>query len=125
MIEQEKSENYQHNLALFQATSRLDSKEKQLQYSQNYRKAYILSLLIPPLGIYYFIKYLFFTDGDEGSIRAGIIALILTLASFFLSIILTMILFRQTTSGIPSHDIQMLKDLTIPENQKKLLELYE
>lgn len=125
MIEQEKSENYQHNLALFQAMSRLDSKEKKLQSSQNYRKAYLLSLLIPPLGIFYFIKYLFFTDGEAEGIRAGIIALTLTLISFFLSILLTMMLFKQTTSSIAPQDFQILKDLTVPENQKRLLELYE
>ena len=42
----------------------LDSKEKEIKSSQGHGKAYVISILFPPMGIYYFVKYLFFTGGD-------------------------------------------------------------
>lgn len=121
MTEQEEQEAYKHKLELFQAMAQLDSKEKEINSSQGYGKAYLWSILIPPIGIYYFVKYVFFAGGEEENIKAGIISLILTLVSFFLSFWLMAIFFKQTTSG----NLQILKDLTVPDNQKKLLQLYK
>jgi hypothetical protein len=125
MTEQEEQEAYKHKLELFQAMAQLDSKEKEIKSSQGYGKAYLLSILIPPVGVYYFVKYVFFTDGEEENIKAGIISLSLTLVSLFLSFWLMAILFKQTTSGVPSQNLQMLKDLTVPDNQKNLLQLFK
>jgi hypothetical protein len=125
MTEQEKQEAYKHKLELFQAMAQLDSKEKEIKSSQGYGKAYLWSVLIPPIGIYYFVKYVFFAGGEEKNIKAGIISLMLTLVSFFLSFWLMVILFKQTTSGIPPKNLQILKDLTVPDNQKKLLQLFK
>ena len=60
MTEQEKQEVYKHKLELFQAMAQLYSKEKEIKSSQGYGKAYLWSVLIPPIGIYYFVKYVFF-----------------------------------------------------------------
>lgn len=121
MTEQEKQEAYKHKLELFQAMAQLDSKEKEINSSQKYIKAYLWSILIPPIGIYYFVKYVFFAGGEEGNIKAGIISLILTLVSLFLSFWLMANLFKQT---VPPQNLQILKDLAAPDNQKKLLQLY-
>lgn len=122
MTEQEKQEAYKHKLELFQAMAQLDSKEKEINSSQGYMKAYLWSVLIPPIGIYYFVKYVFFTGGEEGNIKAGIISLILTLVSLFLSFWLMANLFKQT---VPPQNLQILKDLAVPDNQKKFLQLYK
>jgi len=125
MVEPENPEAYKQKLELFQAMAQVDTKEKEIKSSQGYIKAYLLSLLIPPIGIYYFVKYVFFSDGEKESIKAGIISLIITMISLFLSIWLTIVFFKQSTSSIPPENLQMLKDLAAPENQKKLLELYK
>ena len=124
MTEQEKQEAYKHKLELFQAMAQLDSKEKEIKSSQGYGKAYLWSVLIPPIGIYYFVKYVFFAGGEEKNIKAGIISLVLTLVSFFLSFWLMAKFFEQTTSKNPNN-LQILKDLTVPDNQKKLLQLFK
>jgi len=124
MTEQEKQEVYKDKLEFVQAMAQLDSKEKEIKSSQGYIKAYLWSILIPPIGVYYFVKYVFFAERNEKNIKAGIISLILTLASFFLSFWLMAILFKQTISGIPPENLQILKDLTVPDNQKKLIQLF-
>lgn len=125
MTEQEKQEAYKHNFELVQAMAQLDSKEKEIKSSQGYGKAYIWSILIPPIGIYYFVKYVFFTGGEEKNIKAGIISLVLTLVSLFLSLWLMADFFKQSTSALPQENLQMLKDLTVPDNQKKLYQLFK
>jgi len=125
MTEQEKQEAYKHKLELVQAMTQLDSKEKEVKSSRGYGKAYLWSILIPPIGIYYFVKYVFFSGGEEKRIKAGIISLVLTLLSLFLSFWLVNNLFKQTTSGIPPQNLQMLKNLAVPDNQKKLFQLFK
>lgn len=114
-----------NNKEAFQVFLTLDEKERTIKSKQGYISTYIWSVLLPPIGIYYFIKYVFFTGGEEENIKAGIISLILTLVSFFLSFWLMANLFKQTTSGIPPQNLQILKDLTVPDNQKKLLQLFK
>ncbi|MBI5122635.1 hypothetical protein HZA75_02130 [Candidatus Roizmanbacteria bacterium] len=125
MTEPEKQEAYKHKLEFIEAMAQLDSKEKEIKSSHGYIKPYLWSILIPPIGIYYFVKYVFFAERDEEDIKAGITSLILTLVSFFLSFWLMDNLFKQTTSGIPPQNLQILKDLTVPDNQKKLFQLYK
>lgn len=121
MTEPEEQTAYKNKLEFVQTMAELEAKEKEIKSSQGYGKAYLWSVLIPPIGIYYFVKYVFFADGEEGNIKAGIISLILTMISLLLSIWLTFILFKQTTSG---QNLQILKDLTVPDNQKKLIQLF-
>ena len=125
MTEQEKQEAYQHKFELIQAMAELSSKEKEIKSSQGYGKAYLLSILIPPIGIFYFIKYIFFNGGEKESVKAGIISLILTMASLFLTFWSMAYLFKQTTSTISPSDMQSLKDLTVPDNQKQILQLFK
>jgi len=125
MIESKEQEAYTHKLEFVEAMAQLDAKEKEIKVSQGYGKAYLWSVIIPPIGIYYFIKYLFFMGGGKENIKAGIISLLLTLLSLFLSIIIMASFFKQTTSSISSQDIQMLKDMALPSNQKDVLELYK
>jgi len=125
MSKQEKKDTYENKLALTQAMVQLDSKEKEIKTSQGYDKAYFLSIIIPPIGIYYFVKYVFFTNGEDTSTKAGIISLILTLISFFFSLWMMTELLKQLTSSLPSQNLQQLNELTIPDNQKKLLEIFK
>lgn len=98
-------EEYQHKLQFAQAMAQLDAKEKEIKESQGYAKAYLLSILIPPLGIYYLIKY---------RNKAGIISLILTLLSLWFSIWLMNSFLKQTSSLIPLETL---------DNQQELLQL--
>jgi hypothetical protein len=125
IIEQENQDEYKHKVEMFQAMAELEAKEKKLKLSQGYAKAYLFSVLIPPIGIYYFVKYVFFGGGERENTKAGIISLVLTLASFFLSFWLMTALFKQSTSGTSQENYQILKDLTVPNNQKKLLDIYK
>lgn len=125
MIEQKTPETYAQKLELAQAVAELNTKEKEITSSKGYWKAYIASVLFPPIGIYYFIKYLFFNGGGEESVKAGVISLVLTIASLLISFWMLADLFRGATSSLPQQDFQMLKDLAAPDNQKKLLDLYK
>ena len=122
MIEQETREAYAKKLELVQAMAQLDSKEKEIKSSKGYSKAYFWSVVIPPIGIYYFVKYLFFTGGEKEDIKAGVISLALTLTSLFLSFLLIAVLFKQPAS---SQNLKMFKDLAVPNNQREILQLYK
>jgi len=123
--EQEKQEVYNHKLEFFQAMAKLDSKQRRINLSQGHVKEYLWSVLIPPIGLFYFIKHIFFSDGEEENIKAGIISLLLTLMSLFLSFWLIAILFKQTAFKTSSQNTQILKEFTVPDNQKKLLQLFK
>jgi len=103
----------------------LDTKERSLKSQKNYLHAYVLSVLLPPIGLFYFVKYLFFSDGDSEAIKAGIISLIITIISLLLSIWFGAIFFKQAMLSIPSEDINNLKELITPENQKKFKDLLQ
>jgi len=121
MIQQETPEEYQKKREFIEAITGLDTKVKEVKSSQGYGKAYMWSILLPPIGIYYFVKFLFFNGGDKESVKAGVISLVLTLLSLFLSLWLMTVMFNST----PQADQQMLKQLTIPTNQKQLIQLYQ
>jgi len=114
---------YKNKFELIKAMAEIESKGKQVQLAQGYIGAYLWSVLIPPIGIYFFIKYIFFADGETENIKAGIISLVLTLLSFFLSLWLLTGLFKQVASPIPLPNSEILKDLAEPNNQKNLFEL--
>ena len=125
MVDQNVQTSTKLNLAEFQALAELQKKESLAKAKQGYYKAYFLSVVIPPIGIYYFIKYVFFADGTDDDLKTGIISLILTILSLVLSLWLVDILFKQMTSVIPTQNMDVLKDLITPANQKKILELYK
>jgi hypothetical protein len=125
MIDQQVNDNYHKKLQFFKAMSELDIKEKKLRLTQEFIKAYFISVIIPPIGMYYFVKFVFFTESSDNYIKAGIISLVLTLLSLFLSLWLMVILFKQSTSTISPNDNQMLKDLMVPDNQKELFQLFK
>ena len=124
MEEIQNPQEYEKKRAYFEAMANLSAKENEIKSSKNYAMAYILSVSIPPIGIYYFVKYVFFADGDPKAVKAGVISLVLTLASLILSIWLTAVLFKQTSSAFGTSG-QSLKDLTVPANQKSLIDLYK
>ena len=125
MIEQKDQKAYTDKVALFQAMAQLDSKKEEIKSSQKYVKAYIISFLLPPLGIYYFVKYTLLAGGEGKNIRPGIISLMLTAVSFFLSFWLMANFIKQSTSSVNLNSHQILEDLMIPENQKELLQLFK
>ena len=112
------------NLEAFQALIELDKKERNFQSRQNYFRAYIFSLVLPPVGLFYFLKFCFFADGTDEDIKAGIISLVVTLFSLIISIWFVNILFKTTTSSLPIQN-NAIKELITPENQKKLRDLLQ
>lgn len=112
------------NIEAFQALLELDEKERNLKSRQGYSKAYMLSLLFPPLGIYYFFKYLFFSNRTNDDVKAGFISLILTIIAAFLSIWISISLFKQVSPTTPQNS-DLLKEFITPENQKEMKSLFQ
>ncbi len=125
MIEQTIQTEPIKNKEAFQALLILDEKEQTIRSRQSYLSAYIWSVLLPPIGIYYFIKYVFFADGTNDDFKAGFISLILTIISLLLSIWLFSLFFKQATYLIPSQGSDILKELITPANKKILNDLYQ
>jgi len=113
------------NLEAFQGLVELERKERNLKFQQSYFKAYVLSAILPPIGIYYLIKFCFFSNGTDEDIKAGVISLIITIVSLFFSIWFFAVLFKQTTSKIPEKNLDIIKEMITPENQKKYKELFQ
>ena len=108
-----------------QALLTLDEKERTIKSRQSYIHAYIWSILLPPIGIYYFIKYVFFANGTNDDFKAGVRSLVLTIISLLLSIWLFNLFFKQTTSLMPSQGNDTLRELITPANIKILKDLYQ
>ena len=125
MTDQNNQIKLKKNLEAFQALVELDKKERGFKSQQNYFRAYVLSVLLPPIGIYYFVKYLFFANDTDEDIKAGIISLVITIISLLLSIWFITVFFKQATSTIPSENTNILKEMVTPENQKKLKDLFQ
>ncbi len=113
------------NKYAFRVLLEIDEKERTFQARQGYMMAYIWSVLLPPLGIYYFIKYLFFANGTRDDFRAGVISLVLTIVSLLASLWIVGLFFKQATSAIPSPDNNIFKELITPTNQKTIKDLYQ
>lgn len=125
MIEQTIPTETIQNKEAFQAFLTIDEKERSIKSKQEYLRAYIWSVLLPPVGIYYFIKYVFFANGTNDDFQAGFTSLSLTIISLLLSIWLFSLLLKQTTSSIPSQGNDTLKELITPANLQKLKDLYQ
>lgn len=126
MIEQENIPvEPKKNIEAYQALLELDERERGLKSKQGYSKAYMLSLLFPPIGVYYFFKYLFFVGGSDEDIKAGFISLALTVFAFIISIWLSVSLFKQVSPLTPSQSGNLLKEFITPENQKEIKSLFQ
>lgn len=102
----------QKNLEAFQALLEIDEKERDIKRKEGYMKAYVQSALLPPIGLYYFFKYLFFANGTKEDIHAGMISLALTVILGLISIWATVSMFKQTGAVLPkTGDVQELRQL--------------
>lgn len=125
MEQQESGSNPQtKNLETYQAILQINQQQQTLKTKEVYWKAYIFSVLFPPIGIYYFIKFFFFREINNESRKAATISLILTIASLILNIWFIQLFFAQTTPS-NTQNLNMLKDLITPENQKTLRQLMQ
>ena len=113
------------NLDAYKALLEVDAHERNFKKRSGYTGAYVASVLIPPIGIYYFVKYLFFSDGTNEDIKAGVISLALTLVSLILTIWLSASMFKQLLPGDSSRGMDSLKNLTSPDSRKEIMKLYQ
>ena len=125
VIEKENPEEYKKKLKLAETLVELTVKEKEIQSSKGFGKAYFWSFIMPPMGVYYFFKYLFFSGGSREDIQAGIVSLVLTLISILVSLWSLSALLNQTSSLLPGQNLELLKNVVSPENQKQILDLYK
>lgn len=113
------------DLEAYSALLVVDQQERRIKINKGYTHAYIISLLFPPLGVYFFFKYLFFANGTNEDIKAGIISLVLTVGVIVLSIWMFAGMFQQTSPVDPSQSFDQLKKTVAPENVKELIKLYQ
>lgn len=113
------------NLEAYQALLEIDEKERSFSSRQGYMKAYVISALLPPLGMYYFIKYVFIGNYSEDDKKVGWTCFILTTISIIVSIVTSLILFSQAASSLPATSSETLKQMVSPENQDALKKLFQ
>ena len=73
---------YDQKVNLYQAMADLEAPQEIVKKTTSFNKAFLLSFLLPPIGVYYFIKYIFFSSSEEYNLRVGLISLGLTIISF-------------------------------------------
>lgn len=112
------------NTEAYKAIIDIDQQTQNLKAKESFWKAYLWSILLPPLGIYYFIKYLFFGDGTSDRRKAAIISLVLTIVSLLVNIWLIQLFLNQSIGG-NTQNFDTLKELTTPENQENLKQLLQ
>lgn len=112
------------NKEAFKALLELDERERTIEAREGYYKAYILSVVLAPLGIYYFIKYLFFSNGTNDDIKAGLISLLLTVLTCAI-IDWSFSLFINSFSKNNPRSNELLQELITPANQKSLKDLVQ
>lgn len=111
------------NKEAFAAILELDRNERSMGVKSGYYRAYALSLLLPPLGVYYFLRFVLSPMSTTDDKKAGVIALVITLISLVASIALTVVLFKQTTTSLPRQTNDVVNELLTPANQKDLKDL--
>lgn len=106
------------------AFAQLEQKENEVKTKSGHLKAYTASILLPPIGIYYFVKYFFFGEKTPYLKKTAVYCLILTVISLAVNIWGLEVLFNQ---AVPSKDpnINVLQELITPENQKSLRQLMQ
>lgn len=112
------------NVDAYKAILEMEQQKQNLKAKESFLKSYIWSVLLPPIGIYFFIKYFFFADGSPSSRKAAVINLVLTIVSLILNIWGIQVLLNQVVSS-NGQDLNSLKELTNPENQKSLQQLLQ
>ena len=110
------------NLEAYKAFLQLDRQEQTIKAKGRYLKAYILSIFLPPIGLYFFFKYFFFEEESFGSRKAAIICLILTVVFLLVNIWILQLFFSQFAPS-SSQNLDFLEELITPENQKILEQL--
>ncbi|OGK62618.1 hypothetical protein A2334_03400 [Candidatus Roizmanbacteria bacterium RIFOXYB2_FULL_38_10] len=113
------------DIEAYQALLEIDTKERSFASRQGYIKAYVLSILLPPIGLYYFIKYIFFGDGSKDDMKAGLMAFLLTICALGISIGISTILFKQMNTPLPASSTNILKEMITPANQDALKKLFQ
>lgn len=113
-----------NNLEAYKAILDIEQQKQNLKAKESFWKSYLWSVLLPPIGIYYFIKYFFLSDGSSGVRKAGILNLSLTLISLIFNIWLMKLFFSNPITG-NSQNLNMIKELITPENQKSLQQLLQ
>lgn len=108
----------------FQALLQMDQQEKLTKKRKGYYRAYFLSFALPPIGIYYLIKYIFFGEKTPEDIKAGIYSFLITVVTLIISTLFAGLFFKQTLSGLPGIDSKNLQQFSLPQNQKTLQDLY-
>ncbi len=111
------------NLEAFEGLVQLDREEHNLKAKQGYYRAYVMSIILPPIGLYYFVKYLFFGNGGD-DVKAGIYSLVLTILSLVISLWIFDLFFKQTMSSV-SPNSSFYKDILTPANQKSFKDLLQ
>lgn len=106
----------------FNALLQIEENERLAKTKRAYTKAYMFSIFIPPLGFYYLIKYLFFTQRDPAGIKAGIVCVVLTVLSLIVNIWGLQFLLNQFNPE-KSESVNFLESLITPENMKTFREL--
>src|SRR4030042_4876172 len=113
------------NLQAYQAFSQIENQKETLKAKEGCWKAYLMSVLLPPIGIYYFIKYFFFADEDNAKM-IGILSIVLTAVSLVLNIWMIKMFFNQSINNVKNNqNLNMFKELITPENQNSLRELLQ
>lgn len=112
------------NLDAFRSLLELEEKERTAKVRQGYIFAYFWSVCLPPLGVYFFFKYLFYSNGTKEDVRAGTVSLFLTIASLLFSIWLFDFVMKQM-SVISPQSGEMLKELITPGNSSSLQQLLQ
>lgn len=116
--------NENKNVEAYKAILAMSEQKEILKAKESFWKAYLWSVLIPPLGVYYFIKYFFFGDVTSERRKAGVVSLVLTIISLLLNIWLIQLFFNQTIGG-GGQNFDTIKEVITPGNQKDLQKLLQ
>lgn len=79
---------------------------------KKYHRAYWISILIPPFGLFYAIYYLF--SGKLGSKKVALYCVILTIISFAITALASQLLFSSIDSSTDSQ-LQQLKAMNVED----------
>lgn len=112
------------NPEAYKAILALNQQNQEIKAKESYWKAYLWSIFMPPIGIYYFIKYFFFGTGSSSARKAAKISLILTIVSLALNLWFFKLFFSQSIPG-GNQNLNMIRELSTPENQKTLQQLLQ
>lgn len=100
----------------------LKLKEESQKQRKGYWKAYSMSIFLPPLGLYYFIKYFLFSDHSKQAHKTAVLCLVLTVLSLGVNIFLAYETMQKLFSASPGAE-SILKEYTNPQNQQELNKL--